>query len=90
MAEWYVYMVRCADDSLYTGIATDVERRVGEHNAGGALGARYTRGRRPVRLVYQEAVVSRAAAASREYALKRLCKADKEALVASVSGRSKG
>jgi len=90
MAEWYVYMVRCADDSLYTGIATDVERRVGEHNAGGALAARYTRGRRPVQLVYQEEAESRAAAASREYALKRLRKADKEALMPSVSRRTKG
>ncbi len=81
MAGWHVYMLRCADGSLYTGIATDVERRVAEHNGDDRLGARYTRARRPVRLVYREACPDRSSAARREAAIKRLPKAAKEALV---------
>jgi len=63
-------MVQCADGSLYTGVATDVDRRVAEHNAG--QGARYTRGRGPVTLVYREEVKDRPAALKREYAIKRM------------------
>lgn len=70
MSQWHVYMVQCADGSLYTGIATDVDRRVAEHNAG--QGARYTRGRGPVTLVYREKVKDRPAALKREYAIKRM------------------
>jgi putative endonuclease len=72
-------MVRCADNSLYTGIALDVERRLAEHNGKGA--ARYTRSRQPVKLAYSETVDSRSAASSREIAIKRLSKAEKEALI---------
>ena len=79
---WFVYMVRCADRSLYTGIARDVERRLAEHNGSDRLGARYTRARRPVSLVYREPCRSRSEAARREAAIKRLSKAAKEALVA--------
>ncbi len=74
----FVYMVRCADDSLYTGWALDVAARVRAHNAG--RGARYTRARRPVTLVYSEAWPTRAAAMRRERALKRLPRARKLAL----------
>ena len=83
-ATWYVYMVRCADDSLYTGIATDVARRIEEHNTNDCLAAKYTRARRPVRLVYQEPCATRAQAGCREYALKRLRKPAKEALVTRI------
>lgn len=85
--KWYVYMVRCADNSLYTGIATDVERRLQEHNNSETLGAKYTRARRPVRLVYQEEVSSRSAASKREYAVRKLVKRDKEALVSQYKNR---
>ena len=85
-AAWSVYMLRCADGSLYTGITTDLARRVAEHNGEGGPGARYTRSRRPVQLVYVEAVASRAEAARREAAIKRLDRARKLALCAS-SGR---
>lgn len=68
---WYTYMVRCQDHTLYTGIAKDPEKRLAAHN-GGKNGAKYTRSRRPVRLVYLEAFPSRSAAAKREYALKQL------------------
>jgi len=83
-AAWWVYMLRCADGSLYTGITTDVARRVAEHNGEGGLGARYTRSRRPVQLVYQEAVANRAEAARREAAIKRLDRTRKLALCASA------
>ena len=79
--QWSVYMLRCVDNSLYTGITTDIERRVAEHNAGDVLAAKYTRSRRPVDLVYSELVSSRAEAAKREYAIKRLSKSAKEALI---------
>lgn len=81
MADWFVYIVRCADGSLYTGITTDLERRVAEHNAGEPAGARYTRPRRPVTLVYHEHQGSRSAAGRRERLLQKLNKADKEQLV---------
>ncbi len=80
---WWVYMLRCADGSLYTGITTDAARRVAEHNGDGDSGARYTRGRRPVQLVYLEAAPTRADAARREAAIKRLNRARKLALCAS-------
>lgn len=79
MAEWYVYMLRCADHSLYTGVATDIQARVATHNAG--KGAKYTRGRLPVKLVYQEAVAGRGAALKREHAIKRLPVATKRRLI---------
>ncbi len=81
---WWVYMLRCADGSLYTGITTDVSRRVAEHNGDARLGARYTRARRPVQLVYAEGAVDRAAAARREAAIKRLDRTRKLALCAAA------
>jgi putative endonuclease len=80
---WCVYMLHCADGSLYTGITTDVARRVAEHNGDGGLGARYTRSRRPVALVYVESADSRAQASRREAAIKRLDRARKLALSAA-------
>lgn len=81
---WTIYIVRCSDDTLYTGIARDAVRRVGEHNAGKALAANYTRGRRPVVLVYQETAETRSEALKREYAIKQLTRQEKEILIAAV------
>ncbi len=81
MNDWTVYILRCSDETLYTGITRDVERRVEEHNGSGLLGARYTRARRPVRLVYSEAQKTRSDAARREYEIKRLNREGKEALI---------
>jgi putative endonuclease len=75
-------MLRCADGTFYTGITTDVTRRIAEHNGESGLGARYTRSRRPVELAYVEAAVSRSEAARREAAIKRLDRARKLALCA--------
>jgi putative endonuclease len=68
---WCVYIVRCKDGSLYTGICRDIKRRLHEHNTL-KTGARYTRARRPVELVYLEPAPSRSAAAQREYRIKQL------------------
>ena len=77
--QWHVYVVRCADTTLYTGIATDLHARIALHNAG--HGAKYTQGRRPVTLVYQETAADRSAALRREHQIKRLAPRAKRALV---------
>ena len=79
MGRHVVYVLECADGTLYTGYTTDLERRVAEHNAG--EGAKYTRSRTPVRPVYHERFESRSAALSREYAIKQLTRAEKAHLV---------
>ena len=79
MPEWHVYILRCADDTLYTGIATDIAARLATHNAG--KGAKYTRGRLPVVLVYQEIAEHHSAALQREYAIKRLSTLEKRRLI---------
>jgi putative endonuclease len=75
----YVYVLECADGTLYTGYTTDVERRVAEHDAGD--GAKYTRGRTPVEVVLTESFDSRAAAMRREHELKALSRRAKERLI---------
>ncbi|MBP9728338.1 MAG: GIY-YIG nuclease family protein [Candidatus Moranbacteria bacterium] len=75
-----VYILRCADETLYTGITTDIVRRVGEHNHS-ALGARYTRGRRPVDLVYERSFENRAVASREEARIKKLSRNEKQALI---------
>ena len=75
---WIVYLARCRDGSLYTGITTDPERRLKEHNKG--LGSAYTRSRLPVTLVYSEVAGSRSQALRREHAIKSLTRVAKEAL----------
>lgn len=78
--EFSLYIVRCADDSLYTGIATDVDKRIAEHRAG-ARGAKYLRGRQPLTLEFRARVGDRAAASRLEYRVKRLSRAQKERLI---------
>lgn len=77
----FVYVLRCGDDTFYTGYTTDVQRRVCEHAAG--EGAKYTRGRTPLELVHVESFPSRSAAMSREYELKQRSRARKETVVAA-------
>ena len=81
MKVWYVYFVRCSDNSLYGGITTDLDRRINEHNSDNAKGAKYTKTRRPVKLDYSEICDNRSHASKREYAIKKLPKAQKEKLV---------
>ncbi len=80
----FVYMVSCADDTLYTGYTTDVARRVEEHNAG--TGAKYTAGRGPVELVYVERCADMSEALRREAAIKSLDRPEKERLIDGESG----
>jgi len=81
MNDWFVYIVRCADDSLYTGITKNVVRRIQEHNNDDSLGAKYTKARRPVVLVHQEKCKSRSAATKREIEIKKLSRKDKNILL---------
>ncbi len=82
MARWFVYVLRCRDGSLYTGISTDLARRLASHNAG--RGARYTRARRPVTIVHVEPKRSRSTALRREAAIKALARADKLRLTSTA------
>ncbi len=79
---YFVYMVRCSDDTLYTGIATDVQRRLEEHN-NSPKGAKYTRVRRPVELVYTQELEDRSSACKREYEIKQLKREEKLRLLES-------
>lgn len=83
---WTVYILRCSDDSLYTGITTQVARRLKEHNSDDKKGARYTRARRPVTVVYREHCDDRAAASRREFELKKLPRTQKLKLIAGQNG----
>ena len=78
---WYVYIVHCNDGTLYTGIAKDLKKRIAEHNSDKG-GAKYTKSRRPVKLIYSEQVESRSAAAKLEYQFKRMHVAKKKDTVA--------
>ncbi len=85
--DWFVYIVECADATLYAGVTTDAQARVAKHNDGS--GAKYTRTRRPVELVYVEPASDRGAALAREHEIKRMSSAEKRSLVASASSRVK-
>src|SRR5512144_1654930 len=73
---WFVYIVKCSDDTLYTGITNDLARREAQHNSGTA--SRYTRSRRPVKIIYQEPCRNRSYALKKEYAVKSLSRREKE------------
>jgi putative endonuclease len=77
--KWFVYVIRCADDSLYTGIAVDVQKRFAAHQAG--KGAKYTRGRGPLQLVYTEECENHSFALRREWEIKHLSREDKLSLI---------
>ena len=78
--KWYLYILRCGDGTLYTGITTDVEKRLEQHRSG--KGAKYTRGRGPLELVYREELEDHSQALKREYALKTLKRPQKEKMIA--------
>jgi predicted GIY-YIG superfamily endonuclease len=81
---WHVYIARCADGTLYTGVAKDLAARIAAHNAG--RGAKYTRPRLPVKLVYTEPVPDRSTAQRREHEIKHLSRVEKRALFARRRG----
>ena len=84
---WWVYLLQCADHSLYAGVTTDLPRRLQQHNGQLAGGARYTKARRPVALVWSKACDSRSDAQQREHALRRLNREQKLALIAGADER---
>ena len=84
---WLCYMLRCSDDTLYCGITNDLDKRHAAHNAG--EGAKYTRGRVPVRLVYCEACIDKSTALKRELKIKSLSRTNKLALIESVKQHRK-
>jgi putative endonuclease len=81
MAEWFLYILRCRDGSLYTGITPDISRRLQEHLTGQGRGAKYLRGRAPFSLLFQKAVGDKRLALSLEYRIKKRPRAWKEALI---------
>jgi predicted GIY-YIG superfamily endonuclease len=83
-SRWFVYVLRCSDGSFYTGITNDLKERVKKHNSGS--GAKYTRGRRPVALVYREQRAGRSSALWREAQIKKLRKQNKEKLIRDKGG----
>ena len=85
---WEVYVLRCGDGSLYTGIARDAEARLRQHATG--KGARYTRGRGPLAMVHLESAASHGDALRREAAIRKLGRAGKEALISQASGKGQG
>ncbi|MGI2098142.1 GIY-YIG nuclease family protein [Shewanella glacialipiscicola] len=80
---WYLYLVRCANGHLYTGVTTNVARRFSEHQSGGVKSAKYLRGKGPLTLMYQEQVGSQGNALRREIAVKKLSRSQKLALIES-------
>lgn len=84
---WYLYILRCGDGSLYTGITTDVEKRFRAHQSG--KGAKYTRGRGPLEIVYREECGDHSQALKRELAIKALTRQEKEALLSKVEKSGK-
>ncbi|RAP37232.1 hypothetical protein DID80_04215 [Candidatus Marinamargulisbacteria bacterium SCGC AAA071-K20] len=82
MSKWFVYILECADGTYYTGIAKDCEKRVQEHNTS-PKGAKYTRGRRPVKLIFEKEIESRSDALKEEYFIKSLSRDQKKAYLHS-------
>jgi putative endonuclease len=78
---WYVYIIQASDGTLYTGITTDLSRRLKEHNTDNHKGSKYLRGKRPVKLIYSTKVSTRSEASKREYEIKKLKRHEKKSLL---------
>ncbi len=83
---YYIYIVCCSDDTLYTGSTTDINKRIAAHNSG--KGAKYTRGRLPVQLVYQEQLADKGAALSREREIKKMSRQQKLQMIANLNNNT--
>jgi putative endonuclease len=81
MRDWYLYVIRCRDGTLYTGISTDIDRRLAEHREGGDAGSKYLKGRAPLTLLFQKRLGSRSLALKVENRVKKLSKAKKEKMI---------
>ena len=84
MQKWYIYILKCSDDSFYTGITTDLKERIKRHNSGD--GAKYTRTRRPVNLIYARKIDSKSEAKRKEIEIKSLSRENKERLIKGSGG----
>ncbi len=84
MSDWFVYLIRCHNDTLYAGICVDLERRLSEHRSGGPKSAKYLRGKGPLEMVFSHPAPDRSVASKWEYQLKRLPKQTKEQLIRGV------
>ncbi|MBD3379862.1 MAG: GIY-YIG nuclease family protein [Candidatus Omnitrophica bacterium] len=82
MSKWHLYMIQCSDGTFYTGVTTDIARRIKEHNKADGKGSKYTRGRGPVKLVYKEEFLSKSEAFRREKEVKKLSRKTKISLFA--------
>ena len=87
MTDWTVYILRCSDNSLYTGITRDLNRRLDEHNKNNRLASAYTRAHRPVKLIYQETHLNRSSASKHEANIKNMTKVEKERLITEQHGK---
>lgn len=87
MSDWFVYIVTCSDKSLYSGVTTDIARRITEHNEGNK-GAKYTKARRPVTLAYSEKHKTRSGACVREAELKKLSRTKKLSLIVQATSKT--
>ncbi len=85
---WSIYMIRCGDNSLYTGISNDVSKRFAVHQSGNSQSAKYTRTRHPLKLVFTEKIGTKSAASRAEYKLKQLPKTSKELLISGSTSLS--
>ncbi len=83
---WHVYVLQCADGTLYTGVARDLQKRLQQHNGAQVGGPKYTRGRRPVRLLWSDTAADRGAAQQREAAIKKLSRRAKLRLIHGLPG----
>lgn len=83
---WFIYILKCSDNTFYTGITTNIQRRIKEHGVG--KGAKYTKGRAPFELVYQEKCLNRSSASKREYQIKNLSLDDKHKLINKIGSSS--
>lgn len=81
MSDWFLYLIRCCDSTLYTGISTNVDRRFGQHQGKGNAGSKYLKGRGPLSLIFQKKLSSRSQALKVEHRVKRMSKASKERLI---------
>lgn len=87
VSSWYLYIIRCANSHLYTGVTTDVTRRFAEHQSGGPKAAKFLKGKGPLTLMYQETLVDRSSALKREIAVKKLSRLQKLQMIEQFTAK---
>ncbi|GGP49597.1 hypothetical protein GCM10009347_15840 [Shewanella algicola] len=87
VSSWYLYIIRCANSHLYTGVTTDVTRRFAEHQSGGPKAAKFLKGKGPLTLMYQETLIDRSSALKREIAVKKLSRLQKLQMIEQFTAK---